>query len=221
MFSQRRVRVLVVSLLSSMPLVACGRTDGVAAQRVAQGAVTPSVADGPVTTPIPVHRQINWEHLLDSDVAIASPPSDPGDAASTAVRQGQLTFTPVVPTFNTPFKLAVSDPTAVTVSTDRGVEFLFDFGQTSDFPSDGRVAVLEMPSGVTDDVLRRIVAEHAGTGNFRMISLAGGSGMLVAANGIGRVVFVRGGIRYDVTGPAVSPAKAQELAGMLASQVTG
>lgn len=150
---------------------------------------------------------LNWD--LPLDVAQLA-------TVGTARTAGQLPFAPVVPRFGLlPQVVQVSDPARV-VAADRSVAFVYRFPTGPDFPTNGRVLVKESTATMTTETLRAIAADPAGSAavTFRMIRVGSTPALLTTTHGVGRVQFVRAGVEYDVTGPAVSPAEVQRLAAL-------
>lgn len=150
---------------------------------------------------------IDWDHPIVGGLAATSV-----DAAAI----GGLSINPHVPSFGrAPVFVQVTDP-AKYGQAQRGVAYVFHFPASAAFPRDGRVRVLEQTAPDDPSYLQDIAANPPGDpGDFSMITVNGVPALLVQANGIGRVQFIRDGILYDITGPAVSPAEAIKLAGLL------
>ncbi len=151
---------------------------------------------------------LNWDLPLDA-AKLAT--------VGTARALGKLPFAPVVPSFGlAPQVVQVSDPARV-VAADRSVAFVYRFPTGPDFPTNGRVLVKESTATMTNETLRATAADPAGSAavKFRMIRVGSTPALLTTSSGAGRVQFVRDGVEYDVTGPAVSPAEVQRLAALV------
>ncbi len=152
--------------------------------------------------------EINWDHPYADGVTVQ-------DVAE-AKRVGRLPFVPVLPPFDVaPSLIQVTQP-------HRGpsVAFVFHFptGPGTGFPTDGRVEVDQTPGSADDEQSYAGVANQPPSmvSKQELVDVGGGKvALLVQAHGIGRVTFTKDAVRYDLTGPAVSPAKAVELARLL------
>jgi hypothetical protein len=90
---------------------------------------------------------------------------------------------------------------------------VYHFPAGKAFPVDGRVQVLEYQTEVSEQELEAVPADPPGpAADFTVIRINGHGALLVRAYGTGRVQFVRRGVMYDITGPAVSPREAEHLA---------
>lgn len=197
---------------------------GVAAAAVASPGSTPSGAAGPAfSTGDDLRSRLaaaSTEHKLACAPLLNwDSPLDPARTATEATARaiGRLPFAPVVPRFGLrPELVQVSDPGQV-APADRSVAFLYRFATGSAFPTNGRVLVKESTATMTAGTLRAIAADPGASAavTFRMIKLGGTPALLSSVNGVGRVQFVRGGVEYDVTGPAVRPAEVQRLAALV------
>lgn len=146
---------------------------------------------------------INWDNPIPDGAVVA---------LSHARSAGALSFSPTAPGFGrAPVTVEVANP-----AMWHAVAFVYHFPTGPDFPVDGRVRVLEMETTVTQADLLAVASNPPGpASDFSVITISGHQALLVQGNGVGRVQFIRNGIEYDVTGPAVSPAEAEKLAALL------
>lgn len=95
------------------------------------------------------------------------------------------------------------------------VAVVYDFGTADGFPTDGRVRVLITAAGIDAAELDRMAAGIYPGMSYDRFSIGNGQALLMSANGIGRVLMLRDGLMYDLTGPALPPATARTLANKL------
>jgi hypothetical protein len=187
-------RVVLLIAVAVVTFSACG-TDAGGDRLRASGRPT-------AAPPTPPRRVIPWDHPLVSGI-----PS----TRALAKTQGRLAFDPIVPAWDV-------RESAVEVTNPSGrdpahasVAFLYDFPTGADFPTDGRLVVIQTPTELTETDLARI-AESNGAEHFRVIDINGRPALLVEADGIGRVRIIRGGVAIDITGPAAPPETVIRLA---------
>lgn len=170
---------------------------------------TPSTTASMGTEPSlsPEGPKINWDAPL---------PEGKMSSVDGAVRDGALTFIPTPPSFSmAPVAVQVSDPSLI-ATDDRAVVYIYRFETGPDFPTDGRVRVLEYATTSSETELEGVAKNPPGPAeDFSVISIAGHSALLVQGDGVGRVQFIREGVMFDVTGPAVPIAFAEKLAAQL------
>lgn len=157
-------------------------------------------------------KSIDWDHPAYS--RSIPPGADP-------VAEGALSFTPIVPQLSAPvWRTYVSD---IEIPLGyRAVTYVLHFPVGPLFPSDGRISIREQPvENTTPAVLEEMAVEHAGSGQFTPLNIDGLPALLITGSGVGRVIVLDGPVRIDVTGPAVSPAAAQQLATQLVSHAGG
>ena len=201
--------------LASCTLMACGDTAvtsnlqpqvGVSSLVTASVSSSAPVQEAPSSLP-PDGPTINWDTPIPDGTTV----SDMAEAQ----RVGELPWTPQLPPFGLdPVKIQVADPNEF-----RSVALVYHFATGVDFPTDGRVRVLETKADITEQDLLDVVKNPPGPPeDFSDITLSGGqSALLVAESGVARVQFIKDNVQYDVFGPALSPAEAIKLAGKMAA----
>lgn len=137
----------------------------------------------------------------------------PQTSVAGARTAGRLPFLPSLPRLpRPPVRIQVTNP-GTTPPEQRAVAIVYRFPIGPDFPTDGRVVVEESATGQTVAGLEATVEDPPGPAeDFRMIDVAGERALLSQHGGVGRVTFIRHGVTFDITGPAVSPAMAVRLA---------
>lgn len=172
----------------------------------AELAAAPAPSEGGAAT-APEGPAINWDHPVPDGVTTSV-----GLAASA----GHLPFAPIVPTVGFgPTTVEVTKPGDPYVFV--GLLFKFPTG-TNEFPTDGRVRILESPTKLVDADLQAMADNPPGPkDHFKLIALGRGKALLNWNNGIGRIWLIRDGIMIDITGPAVSPDQVQKIAAALPS----
>jgi hypothetical protein len=185
---------LVAGLVLAMSLTGCGSggADGIA-----------PAGSAPRSGSAHAGRPIDWAHPLVHGVA---------SSRHTARAQGRLAFDPVVPDWPVSESgVEVSDP-ATADPAHAAVAFVYEFPTGPDFPTDGRISVIQAPTDQTDADLRTMV-ESNGPGHFRLVTVSGRPAVLIEADGIGRVRLIQSGVVIDITGPAAPPETVVRLAG--------
>ena len=156
---------------------------------------------------------INWDMPIPTGLVVS---------ADQAQLLGKLPFAPITPEFTqAPTRVVVSDPILESEEL-RAVAFVYDFPPGTGIAVDGRMHVLEGVTDASDDLFRDIVESHTGLEdeqNYDLVTIGGRDALLIHTETIGRVRFVRDGIYYDLTGPALSPGTALALAEDLARTV--
>lgn len=159
-------------------------------------------AASPSNLPQPPRRPIDWDHPLMSHVAATR---------VTAKAQGRLGFDPVVPNWTVrESAVEVTDP-ATRGPMHSSVAFIYDFPIGPEFPTNGRVVVVETPTMHTDADLAKIAESHR-SDEVRVIVVNGRPALLIEGAGVGRVHLIRRGMAIDITGPATSPESVVRLA---------
>lgn len=136
---------------------------------------------------------------------------------SQAAATGQLGFPVADPRLGRdPDLVRVSDPSS-TPSRNRELIMLFRFPQGSpEFPTDGRVLLTESLADIDASTLQNMAADTAWGPEavFQLVTFPGGTGLVMSNTNmnVGRVWLLRGGLKYDLTGPALSPNTARMLA---------
>lgn len=183
-------RLVVACAVAATTLAACGTAD-----------TTGLTASPPTSRPHP-RPAIDWSRPLVNGV--------PSSRAA-ARTQGRLAFDPVVPRWAVPESAVhVTDPRADDPA-HAAVAFVYDFPQGPDFPTDGRVVLLQTPTELTDADLVTMAAAN-GAEHFRIVDIGGRPALVIEADGIGRVRLIRRGVAFDVTGPATPAATVVRLA---------
>jgi hypothetical protein len=103
----------------------------------------------------------------------------------------------------------------VDVSSGGTVAFMYDFRGDPRFPTDGRVQVEEEPATMTQDAL--VQGTWAGT-EHSVTNVGSIAVLLRSSGGLADATFIYKGVMFDVTGPAVSPAAALDVATELATE---
>lgn len=198
----KRIRgVLVIAAVSGV-VVGCGeRPAPEGPQPVVRGAAAPSTVL-PVAVP-----ETDWDRPFKDGLQTTT---------SDARTAGQLSFAPQLPHFvQSPVRIQVTDP-AATPQDQRAVAFVYRFPTGVNYPTDGRVVVTQTATDQTVANLDTTVEDPPGPPeNFRMIDVAGQRALLITGDGVGRVRFIRSGVMFDITGPAVSPTVVSKLAELL------
>jgi len=188
-----------VLLAALMTATGCG-SGGVAGVGAAPAGPAAPPSELPVRPRPP--RQVDWDHPL-----AASVPSSRSQARAHA----QLSFDPIVPAWAVPESAVyVSDRSRIPPE-HRSVAFVYTFPTGPDFPTNGRVVMVQRRTDETEASFDEIVRTN-GSDNFRVIDVKGKPALLVEANGIGRVRMIRNGVLVDITGPATPPASVVKLA---------
>lgn len=173
----------------------------------------PTATAAPAESPVADGPAINWDMPIPTGLVVS---------ADEAQLVGKLSFTPIAPAFaEAPVRVIVSDP-ALEAEELRAAVFVYDFPPGQGIGEDGRVRVLEGITDAPDDLFGQIVAGHVGLADESLYDLAlvgGRDALLIHTDAIGRVRFVRDGVYFDVTGPALAPDTALALAEDLAKTV--
>jgi hypothetical protein len=108
-----------------------------------------------------------------------------------------------------PALIQVEDPAQVPVD-DRTVAFVYHL------PAAGTVVVEERSAHLTlAELRRRADAPGVPVDAFQMVPVRATEGLLVSGNGIGGLLWIEGGVLFDITGPSVSPSQVQSLAALV------
>jgi hypothetical protein len=165
---------------------------------------SPTGAASSEATALEVAPHVDWDHpfqaegtTVEAATLIATP------------RAYGLRFTPTLPS------LAGGRIRWVDVSRSGTVAFMFDFAGDVRFPSDARVQVEESVSSMGEAEFLSI--KWAGT--YSLTRVGPTTILLQWYQGIGVARFVRGGLLYEVVGPALGPSDALDLATQLAKQL--
>ena len=187
-----------LALVLMMFSAACG-------VQTSRGEVVPQSArvDAPHHANTP---NVDWNAPLTE--AVDATPSVAGVAAASP-----LSFRPLLPTLGGKvIRVQVSNPKLVALQ-DRALVVVLRFPTGADFPVDGRVSIEETATTDTQASLDADAAANSlPAGVMHLVQLGAQNGVMIEARGIGRVAFINSGVRYDLTGPAVSPLLALQLA---------
>lgn len=141
------------------------------------------------------------------------------DFPSVAAAQDVIAFHIVTPRWGQPDVVeTLADPTKMPPEM-QVVALVFHL------PEEGTVLLREQPQG--DDSLDHL--KQAADTNFgsvgrepssgpgtpdpvQLVPLRGTYGLLIQGNGIGRIIWLEGGLKFDITGPTVSPDQVLALA---------
>jgi len=184
--------------------VGAGTSEPAASAVASSAAATGQTAS---TSVVPEGPKINWDAPL-GDAKLTS--------ARAAAKDGALTFTPRTPRFSVaPVDVQVSDP-AATPPADRAVAYVYKFPIGADFPTDGRIRVLEYATSSSEADLEGVAKNPPGPAeDFAVITIAGHPALLVQADGVGRIQYIQNGIMYDITGPSAPTTVVKKLAAQL------
>jgi hypothetical protein len=207
----------VVAALAVVGLWGCGQEGQGAVDTVQPQQAPPSiigggqVVDGKVTIG---GRTFSVAGLEDSAVNWDAPLSDGITTDLASARQvGQLPFAVHQPRFPaSPRRIQVEDPR---IDEGRSVWFAYDFGRSAKLPTDGRVTVYERLATDADAAaLRGMAAEdYPGDLEVTLIDVPGATlATLHTGSGLGRAIVIRDGLRFDISGPALTAEVALELA---------
>ena len=144
---------------------------------------------------------VNW------DMPFGAGPVVPDVA--TAVKVGHLAFRPVVPHFD-------QAPTLLQVSARPDIPTLavvYRFPLGGGFTTDGRVSLTESAADMSNDAVLATVDNPPGPrDDFTVVDLGRSQkALLIHAQGLGRVRFVRDAVMYDIAGPGLTPDEALVL----------
>lgn len=194
----------VLALALAAACVGCGSQGGVVVSgRSPSSPATPRPGDFYTGPPI------NWDN--------------PGGAAArrttlaAAKRDGALPFDVPRPAVGMePVTVQVADPAKVPARA-RSLYLVYRFPTGPEFPEDGRLVVSVEQTTATVRTLRDMAEHNQPADGYEMVQVAGREALLIqdADHRIGHVVYIADGVRYSVTGPAVSPAAAVKYAGMI------
>ena len=153
----------------------------------------------------------------------SAPLTDAVDAAPSVAAiaaASPLSFRPLLPTLGGKVtRVQVSNPKIV-APQDRAIGVVLRFPTGADFPVDGRVFIEQTATTDTEASLDADAATNSlPAGVMHLVQLGTQNGLMIEANGIGRVAFIKSGVRYDLTGPAVSPRMALQLARALLESI--
>jgi len=150
---------------------------------------------------------VNWDRPFPDGIDV---PLSEASSAKSLQRAGHLRYLPVLPDFTSPARLVQVEP------GDESVVFVYDFPHGPEFPSDGRVRVMERPGLTPSDV----VAMAKGNakrfpGEVTLLTIAGSIPAQLSTNTklhLGGVVMSINDLWIDIAGPALSPDTARQLA---------
>jgi hypothetical protein len=162
---------------------------------------TPTSREGP-------RPPIDWSHPLGGP-----------DFPSVAAAQEVTAFEIVVPRWGKPDVVETVPDPADQPPEMQLVALIFHL------PEEGTVVVWEQPQG-TDSVdhLKQLADTNYGSVGrepspgpgtpdpVQLVPLRGTYGLLIQGNGIGRVIWLEGGLKFDITGPTVSSDQVLALA---------
>jgi hypothetical protein len=150
---------------------------------------------------------VNWDRPFPDGIDV---PLAEASSAKSLQRAGHLRFLPVLPDFTSPPRLVQVAP------ADGSVVFVYDFPQNPEFPSDGRVRVLERQGLTPSDVAAMAKANAKQfPGDVTLLSIAGTIPAQLSTNKtlhLGGVVMSINDVWIDIAGPALSPDAARKLA---------
>lgn len=151
---------------------------------------------------------IDWTHPLGGP-----------DFPSVAAAQKLIPFNIVTPRWGQPDVVETLPDQANVPPEAQIVALIFHL------PEEGTVVVREQPQGIDSvDHLRQLAdTDYGSVGRtpspspgtpdpFQLVPLRGTYGLLIQGNGIGRIIWLEGGLKFDITGPTVSPDQVLALA---------
>lgn len=163
--------------------------------------------DEPSPAPITPRRpgvDIRWDDPTASEGGVLVAPEELPAQARQALGQ------PVdVPNLGSPPKLIRVSGSPGNMGT---AALVYDFGQTSDFPDDGRVRLLITRADIDAAGLDEMAASSYPGMTYERFRTPTGEALLMSAEGTGRVLLLKDGLKFDLTGPAVDPEVARRLA---------
>ena len=169
----------------------------------------PAIREGP-----PAGREAYGGPPIDWDHPLGGP-----DFPSVGAAQDVVAFSIVTPRWGTPDMVeTLPDPANVPPEVQI-VALIFHL------PEEGTVVVREQPQGMdsVDHLRRRADTDFGSIGRepspapgtpdpFQLVPLRGTYGLLIQGNGIGRIIWLERGLKFDITGPTVSPDQVLALA---------
>ena len=189
-----RTKTLTVGLLIMVTLAACN-------SRPAQGPRSGTARNTQLAPPASEgganDYPINWD----------SPLVDGVQMSSVADAQPHVAFQIVLPGFLQPDLIQIDDPTQVSPDEET-VAFVF---HTTNY---GTVVLQESePNGWTVGQMQaRANDANAPAGAFQMVKVKGIDALLIQGSGIGRVMWLKNGVLFNLTGNQISPQQVQNLA---------
>lgn len=162
-------------------------------------------AAGPaVSTPDPTYQDIhtNWDDPEQGSDTILASPAD-------AERNGVLGFAPLIPDLGVPvWRTVVSNRQDV---SRRNLYLVFHFPIGADFPTDGRVVIVERPPGSLD--AQAVQDMITGVPNSSPLNIDGDAGVLLRGDSgnSGAIILVHD-VVVEITGPTLTPDLVQRLA---------
>jgi hypothetical protein len=142
----------------------------------------------------PGRPQPNWDRPIEGGLPVT---------LGTARAAGNLAFSPALPHLaGGATSILVTNPASTPVEM-RSLAATFKLPITPQM-ADGRLVIIESPSQVTADELESVAESNAnqfGSDHFRLVKVAGHTGMLVEDNGVARLHLIVGATAYDITGP--------------------
>jgi hypothetical protein len=127
-----------------------------------------------------------------------------------AEAQRYVGFPILAPKIGTPKLIQIDDPRQ-TAPEDETVAFIYEF------PDMGIVNIEErQPGDITLQKLENRANDPTNPpGAFVMVPIRGTRGLLVSGDGIGRLIWIEGGILIDLSGESITPNQVQILASEL------
>ncbi len=168
-----------------------------------------AATEGPEPGPSAIGPAIQWDAPFGSDAPTFT---NTADAAS------GLPFKPEEPSWGKPSSIQTIPESMLSSKADQQIAFIYDL------PDEGKVLVEEsLPGDYSIDVFAQMVADHPAssadsTGSqpevppFQLVEVRGTKGLLVQANGIGRVMWIEDGLLFDIFGESVTPDQVLRLA---------
>jgi len=194
------MRAMMVGLAT---LLAVGTSCGVREQRPQEGPGIAREQGGP---------PIDWEHPYGG-------PQFKSLAEAEEVLKDALPFTLIVPRWGQPDIIEILPDAAEVPPEARVVGLIYHL------PDEGTVLVEEQLQGAwTLEHLKEMADTNYGTLDgqspqpvagpdpFQLVDIRSTKALLIQGNGVGRIIWLENGLRFDITGPTVSPEEVISLA---------
>jgi len=147
---------------------------------------------------------IRWDDPTASEGGALATPDELPDLARQALGQ------PVeAPDLGVPPKLIRVSGSPANMGT---AALVYDFGRTDEFPDDGRVILLITPADIDAAGLDELAASFYPGMTYARFRTPTGEAILMSAEGTARVLLLKDGLKFDLTGPALDPEVARRLA---------
>jgi hypothetical protein len=201
MISLKCAAVVAIAVAAS----ACGQASGDSLRAAPAGGSDTRLPQAGEVPPGP--PSINWDRPVQDGI---------DTTLDRAKADGQLPFDVSAPRFGRAAATVQVTRPDHPEATGRFLALVFKFPESPDYPTDGRVLLQESVQAPMTAADLDVMAQDTYPGmTYTRFTASGGEGILLSANGIGRVILLRRGIKYDLTGPALTPQQARQLAQQL------